>query len=156
MLPSAPKAACAARRPRQNGAMAEILIRAGERRRIVHLVSDSIPQQVRFEASAVAGGRDGGEVSGQVEVAGSRWLFRKPPQRLPLRRENLVRKGMWDTLFSIYVTPDQDTRIVLRSRLFTAGMLLWVLVVVLVLGIAGALLWPMLATEGIGPPSQGD
>jgi hypothetical protein len=132
-------------------AMAEILIRARERRRIVHLVSDSIPQQVRFEASAVEGRR----LSGEVEVAGSRWLFAKPPQRLPLRRENIVRKGMFDTLFSIYVTPDQDTRIVLRSRLFTAWLLLWMLVTMLVLGIAGAVLWPLLGPEAIGPPSQG-
>jgi hypothetical protein len=116
--------------------VAEILIRANERQRILHLVSDSIPQQVRFEATAVAGG----PVSGTVEVAGSRWLFSKLPTRQPLQADNRVRKGAFDSLFSIYVTPDQDTRIAMRSRHFTARMLVWVLLAVAALGIAGALL----------------
>lgn len=117
--------------------MAEILIRAKERRRILHLVSDSIPQQVRFEATAVAAG----PVSGEVEVAGSRWLFRKAPVRQPLQRDNRVHKGAFDALFSIYVTPDQDTRITLRSRHFTARMLAWVLLAVGAVGVAGALVY---------------
>jgi hypothetical protein len=120
--------------------MAEILIRAKERRRILHLVSDSIPQQVRFEAAAV----EPGPVGGEVEVAGSRWLFRKPPVRQPLLRENLVRKGFLDTFFSVYVIPERDTRITLRSRHLTARMLAWVLAAVLALGIAGAVLSRML------------
>ena len=120
--------------------MTEILIKAKERRRILRLVSDSIPQQVRFEASGVGDGpAAAGPVAGMVEVAGSRWLFPKPATTQPLQRENVVSKGLFDTLFSIYVTPDQDTRIVMRSRHFTSRMLTWALLAVLALGVAGAL-----------------
>jgi hypothetical protein len=114
--------------------MPEILIRAKQRQRILHMVSDSIPQQVRFAATAVAGGA----VSGVVEVRGSRWLFRKPPVHQALLPENLVHKGFLDTLFSIHVTPDQDIRVTLRSRHVTARMLAWVLAGVVILGAAAA------------------
>jgi hypothetical protein len=115
--------------------MAEMVVRAKERRRILHMVSDSIPQQVRFEATALGAG----PVGGVVEVCGSRWLFRKAPARQPLQSDNLVRKGAFDTLFSVYVTPDQDTRIALRSRHFTARMLALALLAVAAAGAAGVL-----------------
>lgn len=117
--------------------MAEILIRAKERQRILHLVSDSIPQRVRFEATALGAGH----VSGRVEVVGSRWLFPKPPALHPLQPENVIHKGFFDTLFSVYVTPDQDTRITMRSQHFTSRMLFWVLLAVLMAGIAGVLVF---------------
>lgn len=114
--------------------MPEILIRAKQRQRILHMVSDSIPQTVQFAASSVAGG----EVSGVVEIQGSLWLFRKPPSHRPLLPENLVRKGFWDAIFSIHVTPDQDIRVTLRSRHFTARMLAWVLLGVVVVAAAAS------------------
>lgn len=120
--------------------MAEIRIAAGERRRILHLVSDSIPQTVRFSARPVAGS---GSATGRVEVAGSRWLWRKPPVELPLADENAIAKGWLDTLFSIYVTPDQDVQVTMRSRHFTARLLLIVLVAVILLAAAAAFLVPM-------------
>ena len=122
--------------------MKEMAIKAGERHRILHLFSDSIPQQVRFSAALADGGAP---VSGDVEVAGSRWLFGKPAVHQPLTAENVVHKGWLDTNFSIYVTPDQDTRVTLHTRHFTSRMLVWVLAAVVVLAAASAVLVPMLA-----------
>ena len=117
-------------------------IRAGERRRILHLFSDSIPRQVRFSAAPADGA---GPVGGEVEVAGSRWLFAKPPVRRPLALENVVAKGYWDTNFSIYVTPDRDMIVTLHGGHFTSRMLWWVLAAVVIVGAAAALLVPTLA-----------
>jgi hypothetical protein len=110
-------------------------IRAGERRRIVHMVSDSIPQQVRFRAEPLGGG----SVAGTVEVQGSRWLFRKPPETTALQPQNVVAKGFWDTLFSVSVIPERDVRITMESRHFGSRLLLIVLAAVVVLGVAGVI-----------------
>lgn len=122
--------------------MKEFRIRAGERRRILHLFSDSIPQQVRFSAAAADGA---GPVGGEVEVSGSRWLFAKPPVRQPLEADNMVRKGYWDTNFSIHVTPDRDTIVTLHSRHFTSRVLMLGLILLVVLGALAAVLIPMMA-----------
>jgi hypothetical protein len=74
-----------------------------------------------------------------VGLGPARWLFPKPPTRQPLQPQNVVHKGFWDTLFSIYVTPEHDTRVALRSRHFTARTLAWVLAAVVVIGIAAGL-----------------
>lgn len=88
---------------------------AGERRRVLRRVSSSIPQTISFDFEPVTGF---GQVSGALEVRGSRWLFPKPPLLLDLEPTMTVRKGFWDTLFSVYVTPDQDVRVTVhRARL---------------------------------------
>jgi hypothetical protein len=120
--------------------MREIIAKAGERTRILHLFSDSIPQTVRFTAEPVAGG----EASGAVEVTGSTWLFPKPPVRHPLTREQSFPKGFWDTNYSIHVTPDVDTRITFQSRHFTSKTLMIVLAVVVILAVASAVFVPFL------------
>jgi hypothetical protein len=91
--------------------MKEIEIRAGERRRIIRRFSSSIPRTFSFDVELLSGP---GEVSGTVEVAGSRWLFSKEPLQLQLGPTMVVEKGFWDTLYSVFVTPDQDVRVVLR------------------------------------------
>lgn len=73
--------------------------------------SNSIPRTFSFDVEPVDGS---GGVSGTVEVAGSRWLFSKPPLVLELRSSMTVEKGFWDTLYSIYITPDQDVRVIFR------------------------------------------
>ena len=91
--------------------MKEIEIRAGERRRVIRRFSSSIPRTFSFDVELLSGS---GEVSGTVEVAGSRWLFSKEPLLLKLGPTMVVEKGFWDTLFSIFVIPDQDVRVIFR------------------------------------------
>lgn len=95
--------------------MKEVLVRRGERRRIIHRFSSSLSQTFAFDVEPVAGP---GPVSGTVEVRGSRWLLRKDPLLIELGSSMAVRKGFWDTLFSVFITPDQDVRVTLdRPRL---------------------------------------
>ncbi len=91
--------------------MKEHEIRAGERRRVIRRFSSSIPRTFHFDVAPLHGA---GSVSGKVEVNGSRWLFRKPVVELLLAPSMTVDKGFWDTLFSVFVTPDQDVRVVVR------------------------------------------
>ena len=47
----------------------------------------------------------------EVKVQGSSGPFPKRATTQGLRAENEVSKGAWDTLYSVYVTPDQDIEI---------------------------------------------
>lgn len=80
---------------------------AGERTRVVHRRSGSIPREYVIVTEQAGGGVP----TGSVEVRGSRWLFRRPPTVVPLQPEVRVVKGFWDTLFSVHVVPDQDVTV---------------------------------------------
>ncbi|MDP6709175.1 MAG: hypothetical protein QF893_22775 [Alphaproteobacteria bacterium] len=110
--------------------MKPITIGKGERRRVLHLVFDSIPQLVRFSAEPAAGA---GPVAGKVEVVGSRWLFRKPPETHELGAENVFQKGFLDSFYSVYVTPEQETRISFDSSHFRVKYLIYALGIVVIL-----------------------
>ena len=95
--------------------MKDIEVRRGERRRIIHRFSSSLSQTFSFDVKPLVGSRP---VSGTVEVKGSRWLFRKEAVVLELKSPMTVHKGFWDTLFSVFITPDQDVKVTLeRPRL---------------------------------------
>ena len=95
--------------------MKEIVVRAGERQRVIHRFSSSLSQTFSFDTEPLAGP---GSVSGTVEVKGSRWLFGKEPAVLELQPTMTVQKGFWDTLYSVFITPDQDVKVTLhRARL---------------------------------------
>jgi hypothetical protein len=125
--------------------MRQYTIAAGERKRILHLYSDSIPTTIKFRAEPLAGNQP---VTGQIEVSGSKWLFAKPSTFQPLEANNGVPKGMWDTNFSLYVTPDQDCQITFDSRHLGAKLLFIIIGIVLLLGIAGPLFFALLRALG--------
>jgi hypothetical protein len=89
--------------------MKEVEVRRGDRCRIIHRFSSSLSQTFSFEVEPLVGS---GPVSGTVEVRGSRWLFRKDPLLLELTSPMTVQKGFWDTLFSVFITPDQDVKVI--------------------------------------------
>lgn len=70
-------------------------------------------------------------------------------ETLPLQPENKVRKGMFDVVFSLYVTAQQPTTIAFQTRHFRSKWLLLAILLVLLLGIAAGLP-AMLAQQG-GP-----
>lgn len=113
----------------------EIVCPEGERTRVLHLFSDSVPQTVRFAAEA----RSGDGLDGVVEIERSGVIGRTRTQSVPLAPQNSFRKGMFDTHYAVYVTPGQETRIVFRSRHFTSRMLFVMLGVVVVLGVVAGL-----------------
>jgi len=92
--------------------MKTIVIKARERKRIIHRFSNSVAAIYSFSTEAV---RTGEPVSGDVEIKGSRWLFPKPPVIQALNHQNSVEKGMWDTFYSVYVVPDNDVKVTLNS-----------------------------------------
>ncbi|HSG80062.1 MAG TPA: hypothetical protein VLD62_10815 [Acidimicrobiia bacterium] len=90
--------------------MRPIEVRAGDRVRVLRRISSSLSGTFTFDVEPL----DGAEVSGIVEVAGSRWIFPKEAEILDLQPTVTVHKGFWDTFYAVYVTPDADVRVGLR------------------------------------------
>lgn len=116
--------------------MKQIVARAGQRTKILHIFSDSIPQQVRFAAIPLVAGEP---VGGTVEVVRWHWFAKAPRETFPLRAEQAFNKRFADIDYAVFVTPDSDVRIALQSRHFERSTLFAILGVVLVLGALGAL-----------------
>jgi hypothetical protein len=101
-------------RPPNDGAsnVKSINVKAGERKRIIFQFSNSLQQTHNFMAEPHESDSD---PSGLIEVKGSNWLLPKPMTTFDLTRENAVEKGAWDTFYSVYVTPEVDTKITVTS-----------------------------------------
>ena len=108
----------------------EVICPRGPRTRILHILSDSIPQSVRFTAEPVEAGQS---IDGVVEVE------RGGAESASLEPRNAFRKGFLDSRYAVFVTPDQDTRIVFQSRHFTSKLLFVALGIVLLLGVIAGL-----------------
>ncbi|MCF6319469.1 MAG: hypothetical protein L3J83_09375 [Proteobacteria bacterium] len=110
--------------------MKNIDVEAKERVRVIHMFSNSLPMDLGFSAiSAQAGQR----ISGKVEVRGSNWLFPKEAVLQELGAENIVKKGMWDTFYSVYVTPDIDVSIKIEKP---SGVKIWLLLIIALIIVA--------------------
>ncbi|VAW22061.1 hypothetical protein MNBD_ALPHA12-877 [hydrothermal vent metagenome] len=116
--------------------MKTIKIRSGERKRIIRQFSNSLQQTFSFSATAVEPNE---EVSGIVEIQGSKWLFPKAPTTMDLKRDNMVEKGMWETFYSVYVTPDSDVEITLKPAHINR-LWIYMVIVLIVLALASALI----------------
>jgi len=124
--------------------MKTLEISAGKRTRILRNFSNSIPMTYNFSAESMAKGKSKKKskiVSGKIEVRGSKWIFPRQPLILDLKSNNLIKKRAWDSFYSIYVTPDIDTRIVFkRTRLNFVSLFVPLLIGIVVMAIAVLLL----------------
>ncbi len=87
--------------------MKTITIQAGERKKIISVLSNSIPADYPFRAECDKEKK----LTGKIEVCGSQWLLPKPPILYDLKTDNLVHKGAWDSIYRVYVAPDVDVTI---------------------------------------------
>lgn len=92
--------------------MKTITLKANERTCIISKLSNSIPTTYQFSAAPMSNAT---QLSGTIEVKGSSWIFPKDPTTQSLQADNTVSKTMWDTIYKVYVTSDQDTSISLQS-----------------------------------------
>lgn len=106
----------------------------GQKTRVLFTFSNSLDMTYRFR---VEPNTPGERVAGTVEIRGSNWLFPKPPRTQRLEADCEVHKGVWDTLFSVYVEPTVDVTV---TRTGTSLGHLTRLVIVASLVIAVALL----------------
>ena len=100
--------------------MKEIQIAAGCKTRIIRRQFSSLATAYHFDAAPCIQDAD---MAGIVEIKGSDWIFPKPIKRMPLQPSNTVNAGVWDTFFSVYVTPEIDVYISMPSN--TVGRELW-------------------------------
>lgn len=111
-----------------------IVVKAGERKRIIHRLFSSIATTYRFSAEPLAPGEP---LSGTVEVNGSRWLFPRAPVRQPLVAHNSVEKGFWDTLYRVEIIPDHDT-VITRVGTTYPGIMTLIGIALLITALAAA------------------
>ena len=121
--------------------MKRLIAPSGERTRILHIVSDSIPQRVVFTAERPSGG---GPPDGTVEVVRRRWFARKAPETSPLSARQSFAKGFADVDYAIYVTPREDVAITFETRHFERKTLFLVLLGILVVAMLAAAAVPLL------------
>lgn len=120
--------------------MFDEVIKGGVRRRVLLIVSSSIPGRVLFRAAPT----DGAPPAGKVEVR--RGLFGNRVEEHKLVYDNHLKKGFLDAVYSVHVTPERQTRITFKTRHFRAKYLLMVLGLVLVVAVVAAL-FPLLLAE---------
>ena len=115
-------------------------IQKGEKTRIIRRFSNSLPMSFHFKVEPMA---DGDNLSGIVEISGSNWLFPKAPLTQALKRENTVSKTVWDTFYSVYVTPGADVRITFeKSR--TTNFLPLLITAIMITAVAAVIMMAML------------
>lgn len=89
-----------------------IRIKRGEKAKIFSRGFSSVPIEYEFQARPLGSG----QLDGEVEVVDTRLFFRKPPVRFPLRENNVVKAGLWDTFVDIYVTANGDLEVTRPRR----------------------------------------
>ena len=120
--------------------MRQIDLKAGERTKILAILFNSIPQTIQFRAVT----KSGASPTGTIGVLGSRWIFKRKERTQPLQSLNEVHKGFWDTLFTIYVTANEDCRIEFETRHRATKLLFIAIGFILILGIAAPLIFALL------------
>ena len=121
--------------------MKTIEIRGGERVRVIQRFSNSMPSTFRFSATGI----DGGLASGTIEIADSKMPSKAITETRPLESDNVVEKSMWNSFFSIYVTPIQDVEITFERATTQSSRLLWLLAGLVVVAAVAVIVVPLLA-----------
>ncbi len=117
--------------------MTDIKVAAGQRVRVVSRAFSSVPLDYSFSARAAAPGQ---AVSGQLEIRKSSWIIPGAVEKVPLRENNTVSAGMWNTFMSVDAVPDVDVVITTGQRgMRNLGVI--VLLVIVVIGIAGVMIF---------------
>lgn len=121
--------------------MKSVTIASGDRQRVLHRFSNSIPSTFTFTAETL----DGGAASGTVEIAANKVPSSKVTETRPLQRVNTIEKRMWDSYFSVFVTPTEDLRIEFDRARMQSSKLIWVLAALVILAAAAGVLIPLIS-----------
>ncbi len=110
-----------------------ISLQSGEKATLFTRSLSSVPMSYHFQATA----RDVNTLDGDIEIRGSRWVFRTPPSTQRLQAHNVVHAGVWDTFFSVSVIArcDMDVTIPTR-RSHSMRWIVWLAVLVLLMAAA--------------------
>jgi hypothetical protein len=84
------------------------IARAGERTLLYRIRQGSIPIDFDFTVTPVHPHQ---ALGGALEVSASAWIFTSTPQRFPLQARHQLRRGFWNTFFSIEIIPAVDVHV---------------------------------------------
>ena len=86
-----------------------VFIAAGERKRIIHRVSNSVPASFHMQITAA---NEGEALAGFIEIEKSAVLIDKRVERLALSAEMTLDAGFLDAFYSVYVMPENDIELI--------------------------------------------
>jgi len=114
---------------------------AGQRTILYQIRQGSIPIDFDFTVEPLG---EGEPLEGELEITASSWIIPGTPQRIPLQARHQVRRGMWNTFFTLAIIPEIDVRITPVPR--SAGGLssFFVIILIIALIIVGAALFMFL------------
>lgn len=87
-------------------------IKAGERKRIIHRVSSSIPATFQVEVRAH---KPDARLAGNVAIEKSIVFIDKKTERLPLTDSFTLNKGFFDGFYTVYVESDEDITVTVNG-----------------------------------------
>lgn len=116
---------------------------AGQRTILKKIRQGSIPMEFDFTIEPASPGTP---LKGLMEVAASHWILPQTPTQFPLESRHRIKRGMWNTFFTITIIPDVDVVVTRPEDPSSEGkpsMFLWVILaiaVLLVIAAAGIIL----------------
>jgi hypothetical protein len=93
---------------RGRSAMNPVVARAGQRTELYRIRQGSIPIDFDFTVTPLQAQQS---LAGYLEVSSSTWIFPGTPQRMVLQPRHQVRRGFWNTFFTLAIVPDVDVQI---------------------------------------------
>jgi|GEM_PF-2046194 len=118
---------------------------AGARTVIYQIRQGSIPVELNFLVQPLD---DNEELHGELEITASSWIIPGTPERMPLQSRHQVRRGMWNTFFTLAVIPQVDVKISPSPRESSGKLMpffvITLLIVTFIIVITGALVYSTL------------
>ena len=85
-----------------------IVIAAGERKRIIHRVSNSIPASFHLNLEAA---NEDETLQGILEIETSAVLLDKKVKQIALEPEMTLHAGFWDAFYTVHLVAEQDVKL---------------------------------------------
>ncbi len=114
--------------------MANIIrLQSGEKTTLFTRSFSSVPMSYHFQATAL----NESTLDGDIEIRGSRWVFRTSPSTQRLQTHNVVHAGVWDTFFSVSVIAHCDMDVTIPTRRpHSMRWIVWLAVLVMLMAAA--------------------
>jgi len=111
---------------------------AGQRTVLKKIRQGSIPMEFDY---AIEPATPGTPLEGLMEVTASQWILPQAPKQFPLETRHRIKRGMWNTFFTITIIPDVDVVVTQPEDSSGGGkpsMFLWLILAIAVLIVVAA------------------
>lgn len=102
---------------------------AGQRTILYRIRQGSIPMEFDFTVAPL---REGEELRGELEVTASSWIVPGEPRRMPLQSRHQVKRGFFNTFFTLAIIPEVDVMVTPVNKGFGGNSAFLIVISVLV------------------------